>query len=95
MVNSRTLAGCIDPLRRGVGALHQCPLGSVSSYLVYADVHVHIPLTHNNAAGIFVVHKCVAVRHAKSAARLGVDMISMDGFECAGHPGERDTGNCT
>jgi len=45
------------------------------------------------AAGIFVIHKCVAVRHAKSAARLGVDMISMDGFECAGHPGERDTGN--
>ena len=33
------------------------------------------------------------MRHAKSAARLGVDMISMDGFDCAGHPGEEDIGN--
>ena len=33
------------------------------------------------------------MRHAKSAERLGVDMISMDGFDCAGHPGEEDIGN--
>ena len=45
------------------------------------------------AAGAYVVHKCVALRHAKSAARLGVDAISLDGFECAGHPGEDDIGN--
>lgn len=45
------------------------------------------------AAGTLVIHKCVAVRHAKSAQRLGVDMISMDGFECAGHPGEEDIPN--
>ena len=45
------------------------------------------------AAGAFVIHKCVAVRHAKSAEKLGVDMISMDGFDCAGHPGEEDIGN--
>lgn len=45
------------------------------------------------AAGAFVIHKCVAIRHAKSAERLGVDMISMDGFDCAGHPGEMDIGN--
>jgi nitronate monooxygenase len=45
------------------------------------------------AAGITVVHKCVAIRHALSAERLGVDAISMDGFECAGHPGEDDIGN--
>eukprot|EP00944_MAST-04C_sp_MAST-4C-sp1_P001045 g1045.t1 len=44
-------------------------------------------------AGAFVIHKCVAIRHAKSAERLGVDMISMDGFDCAGHPGEMDIGN--
>jgi nitronate monooxygenase len=44
-------------------------------------------------AGAYVVHKCVAVRHAKSAQRLGVDAISMDGFDCAGHPGELDVGN--
>ncbi len=42
------------------------------------------------AAGIRIVHKCTAVRHALSAERQGVDAISIDGFECAGHPGEDD-----
>lgn len=42
--------------------------------------------------GIKVVHKCTAVRHALSAERMGVDAISIDGFECAGHPGEDDIG---
>lgn len=45
------------------------------------------------AAGIIVMHKCVSVRHAKAALKSGVDMISMDGFDCAGHPGEEDLGN--
>lgn len=40
--------------------------------------------------GIKVLHKCTAVRHALSAERMGVDAISIDGFECAGHPGEDD-----
>lgn len=40
--------------------------------------------------GIIVLHKCTAVRHALSAERMGVDVISIDGFECAGHPGEDD-----
>ena len=40
--------------------------------------------------GIKVIHKCTAVRHAMSAERMGVDAISIDGFECAGHPGEDD-----
>ena len=44
------------------------------------------------AAGIKIVHKCTAVRHALSAQRNGVDAISIDGFECAGHPGEDDIG---
>lgn len=44
------------------------------------------------AAGIKVIHKCVTVRHALAAERLGVDVISIDGFECAGHPGENDVG---
>jgi NADH:quinone reductase (non-electrogenic) len=44
------------------------------------------------AAGIKVIHKCTAVRHAVSAERMGVDAISIDGFECAGHPGEDDIG---
>jgi NADH:quinone reductase (non-electrogenic) len=39
---------------------------------------------------IIVIHKCTAVRHAVSAQRMGVDVISIDGFECAGHPGEDD-----
>ncbi|KAI9320242.1 2-nitropropane dioxygenase [Dichotomocladium elegans] len=43
-------------------------------------------------AGIVVLHKCTAIRHALSAEKLGVDVISMDGFECAGHPGEDDIG---
>ena len=42
------------------------------------------------AAGIKIVHKCTSVRHALSAERKGVDAISIDGFECAGHPGEDD-----
>lgn len=42
------------------------------------------------AAGIRVIHKCVAIRHALSAERVGVDAVSIDGFECAGHPGEDD-----
>lgn len=37
-----------------------------------------------------ILHKCTAVRHALSAERKGVDIISIDGFECAGHPGEDD-----
>ncbi|MCB1728895.1 MAG: nitronate monooxygenase [Pseudomonadales bacterium] len=44
------------------------------------------------AAGVKVIHKCVAVRHALSAERIGVDVVSIDGFECAGHPGEQDIG---
>jgi NAD(P)H-dependent flavin oxidoreductase YrpB (nitropropane dioxygenase family) len=41
-------------------------------------------------AGIAIIHKCTSVRHALSAERKGVDAISIDGFECAGHPGEDD-----
>ncbi|KAA0579668.1 nitronate monooxygenase [Azospirillum sp. B21] len=42
------------------------------------------------AHGIRILHKCTSVRHALSAERAGVDIISIDGFECAGHPGEDD-----
>ena len=45
---------------------------------------------HLKSHGILVVHKCTAVRHALSAERMGVDAVSIDGFECAGHPGEDD-----
>ena len=53
----------------------------------------HKPQEHVDdlrAHGVIVVHKCTAVRHALSAERMGVDAISIDGFECAGHPGEDD-----
>jgi NADH:quinone reductase (non-electrogenic) len=42
------------------------------------------------AAGITVIHKATTIRHAKAAIRLGVDILSIDGFECAGHVGESD-----
>jgi NADH:quinone reductase (non-electrogenic) len=44
------------------------------------------------ANGVKVIHKCTSARHSVSAAKLGVDVISIDGFECAGHPGEDDIG---
>ena len=42
------------------------------------------------SAGIKVIHKCTSIRHALKAQRIGCDMVSVDGFECAGHPGEDD-----
>ena len=48
----------------------------------------HLPAFKD--AGIKVLHKCTSVRHALTAERLGVDGVSIDGFECAGHPGEDD-----
>ena len=45
------------------------------------------------AAGITVIHKCTAVRHALKAEAIGCDAVSVDGFECAGHPGEDDVPN--
>ena len=41
-------------------------------------------------AGIKVIHKCTSVRHSVKAEKIGCDAISIDGFECAGHPGEDD-----
>ena len=50
----------------------------------------HLPRFKEN--GVKVIHKCTSVRHAVSAVNKGVDVISIDGFECAGHPGEDDVG---
>ncbi|TFY77432.1 hypothetical protein EWM64_g6583 [Hericium alpestre] len=44
------------------------------------------------ANGAVVIHKCTTIRHAKSAEKRGIDILSIDGFECAGHPGEEDVG---
>lgn len=45
------------------------------------------------AAGIKVIHKCTSIRHSLKAEKIGCDMVSVDGFECAGHPGEDDVTN--
>ena len=45
------------------------------------------------AAKIIILHKCTTIRHALSAEKLGVDFLSIDGFECAGHVGEHDLTN--
>ncbi|MFM8941067.1 MAG: NAD(P)H-dependent flavin oxidoreductase [Phenylobacterium sp.] len=44
-------------------------------------------------AGIRVIHKCTSVRHALKAEAIGCDAVSVDGFECGGHPGEDDVPN--
>ena len=51
----------------------------------------HMPAL--KAAGIKVIHKCTSVRHALKAERIGCDAVSVDGFECGGHPGEDDVPN--
>jgi nitronate monooxygenase len=65
----------------------------IDSGIKVVETAGHKPQEHVDdfkANGIKVVHKCTAVRHALSAERMGVDAISIDGFECAGHPGEDD-----
>jgi NADH:quinone reductase (non-electrogenic) len=74
-------------------------------YLAYARVAVEQGITVVETAGtqevrevwgllkshnVTIIHKCTSVRHALSAEKRGVDLISIDGFECAGHPGEDD-----
>lgn len=53
-----------------------------------SDPSPHLP--HLLTAGVKVIHKCTSVRHALKAQRIGVTAVSIDGFECAGHPGEDD-----
>ena len=50
-----------------------------------------LPRLHEN--GIKVIHKCTSVRHALKAEAIGCDAVSVDGFECGGHPGEDDVPN--
>ncbi|MFZ3128403.1 MAG: nitronate monooxygenase family protein [Rhodoferax sp.] len=51
----------------------------------------YLPALHE--AGIKVIHKCTSVRHALKAESIGCDAVSVDGFECGGHPGEDDVPN--
>ncbi|MFV3075609.1 NAD(P)H-dependent flavin oxidoreductase [Niveispirillum fermenti] len=65
----------------------------IESGVTIVETAGHRPQEHVDdlkAAGVRVIHKCTAVRHALVAERMGVDAISIDGFECAGHPGEDD-----
>jgi nitronate monooxygenase len=65
----------------------------IESGIKIVETAGHNPKEHVDdfkAHGITVIHKCTSVRHALSAERMGVDVISIDGFECAGHPGEDD-----
>lgn len=50
-------------------------------------------ITQLKKAGCIILHKCTTIRHAKSAVKLGVDFLSIDGFECGGHVGETDITN--
>ncbi len=50
-----------------------------------------LPLLHE--AGVKIIHKCTSVRHAVKAEAIGCDAVSVDGFECGGHPGEDDIPN--
>jgi len=51
----------------------------------------HLP--RMQAAGIKIIHKCTSVRHSLKAEKIGCDAVSVDGFECGGHPGEDDIPN--
>jgi NAD(P)H-dependent flavin oxidoreductase YrpB (nitropropane dioxygenase family) len=65
----------------------------IDSGIKIVETAGHAPKEHVEdfkSHGIIVLHKCTAVRHAVSAVKMGVDVISIDGFECAGHPGEDD-----
>ena len=65
----------------------------IDSGITVVETAGHKPQEHVDdfkSHGITVLHKCTSVRHALSAERMGVDVISIDGFECAGHPGEDD-----
>ncbi len=65
----------------------------IESGIKIVETAGHNPQEHIDdfkSHGITILHKCTAVRHALSAERMGADIISIDGFECAGHPGEDD-----
>ena len=67
----------------------------VESGITVVETAGHSPHDHIadlKSHGVIVIHKCTSVRHALSAQKMGADIVSIDGFECAGHPGEDDVG---
>src|SRR5882762_4655511 len=81
----RTLTHLCTTLTPAAAKAGRCGVGSLPAV---NDPTPHLPAFA--AAGVKVVHKCVSVRHALRAERSGVAAVSIDGFECAGHPGEDD-----
>jgi len=104
---AREIARCRDMTDRPFGVnLTILPSAKPPPYEAYLDVVLNsgiriLETAGNNpkefiakakARGVKIIHKCTAVRHALSAERNGVDAVSIDGFECAGHPGEDGIG---
>lgn len=71
-------------------AYREAIIGAGVQIVETAGSHPGEHLSAFKRAGLTVIHKCTAVRHAIAAERLGADAVSIDGFECAGHVGERD-----
>jgi NADH:quinone reductase (non-electrogenic) len=96
-----------DTVPFGVNITILPTIGAPPPYLEYVEVCIEegVPVVEtagNNPAeyvallkrhGIVTIHKCVTIRHALAAEKMGVDVVSLDGMECAGHPGEGDVGN--
>jgi len=102
---SREIARCRDLTDKPFGvnltilpAIKPPPYAEYRAAIIEADVKIvetagYKPQEHVDEFklhGIKVIHKCTSVRHGLSAERMGVDALSIDGFECAGHPGEDD-----
>lgn len=81
-VNSPDYPGYIDAIVKGGVTVVETAGRSPEKYM---------PLLKD--AGIKVVHKCTSVKHALKAQSIGCDAVSVDGFECGGHPGEDDIPN--
>ena len=82
MVNTPDYPGYIEAIIRGGVRVVETAGRSPEAYLP--------PLKE---AGIKIIHKCTSVRHALKAQSIGCDAVSVDGFECGGHPGEDDIPN--
>jgi NAD(P)H-dependent flavin oxidoreductase YrpB (nitropropane dioxygenase family) len=81
IVNAPDYPGYIDAIIKG----------GVSIVETAGNPLAYLPALED--AGITVIHKCTSVRHALKAQAMGVEALSVDGFECGGHPGEDDIPN--
>ena len=82
VVEAPDYPGYIDAIKKGGGKVVETAGNNPSKWL---------PILKEN--GIKVIHKCTTVRHALKAEGIGCDAVSVDGFECGGHPGEDDIPN--